>query len=374
MMPGEDCDYLRKMIEEKKFGLSKRDGGADVSFKFLSKDGRRSIITIRGRMYAATVVDLPCIIEGMKSWDKKSWYKSADICQMLLVLGRVSSETEARNYELPREVDEKTWQFPHGLTPPMHWVRKRRFRKRISNRTIEAVEEEVNRLLEADDEDAGCVESRYEMIDHRDQSMMQSDSDAAYTGLGNSMSEYDNEQDAEGEVDESGYFDDASQPGYFDHVNGQDNGAESEDDLAAEMEAALEQDSDDGGQPAQVTNGAHTAIESMTSASPSASAAAETPVTKTSSPETSDASDADGEGSDDDDDDEEVDEDVLEQQQNLQQQREEIVDLEAAIRSETAKWEEIQNPILKRKQGNKVQSLKADLELKRKAIGEGGDD
>jgi TATA-binding protein-associated factor Taf7 len=33
-------------------------------------------------------VDLPCIVEGMKSWDRRGWYKSADICQMLLVLGR----------------------------------------------------------------------------------------------------------------------------------------------------------------------------------------------------------------------------------------------------------------------------------------------
>jgi transcription initiation factor TFIID subunit 7 len=37
----------------------------------------------------------------MKSWDRRGWYKSADICQMLLVLGRVNSDQEAME-SLPR--------------------------------------------------------------------------------------------------------------------------------------------------------------------------------------------------------------------------------------------------------------------------------
>ena len=45
-------------------------------------------------------------------------------------------------------IDEFIW--PHGITPPLHHVRKRRFRKRINRRTIETVEQEVERLLEAD--------------------------------------------------------------------------------------------------------------------------------------------------------------------------------------------------------------------------------
>jgi transcription initiation factor TFIID subunit 7 len=93
MEPGEDCEYLRKAVEERRFGL-KKDGGVDVGMKFLQKDGRRAVVFIQGRIYAASLVDLPCIIEGMKSWDKKGWWKSADICQMLLVLGKVNSEED----------------------------------------------------------------------------------------------------------------------------------------------------------------------------------------------------------------------------------------------------------------------------------------
>ncbi|KAK2818430.1 hypothetical protein FQN49_007910, partial [Arthroderma sp. PD_2] len=137
MEPGEDCDYLRKAVEEKRFG-PRSQGGADASFKALSRDGRRATVTIRGNIYAATLVDLPSIVEGLKSWDKRGWYKSADICQMLLVLGKVKSEEEAHNYPLPKDVDPATFQYAHGLAPPLRWVRKRRFRKRISNRTIEA--------------------------------------------------------------------------------------------------------------------------------------------------------------------------------------------------------------------------------------------
>jgi transcription initiation factor TFIID subunit 7 len=86
MQPGEDCDYLRQAVEEKRFG-PRSQGGADVSFKSLTRDGRRAAVTIRGRIYAASLVDLPCIVEGLKSWDKRGWYKAADICQMLLVRG-----------------------------------------------------------------------------------------------------------------------------------------------------------------------------------------------------------------------------------------------------------------------------------------------
>lgn len=42
--------------------------------------------------------------------------------------------------------------FPHGVTPPLRHVRKRRFRKRMSRRAIEVVEEQVEELLRKDAE------------------------------------------------------------------------------------------------------------------------------------------------------------------------------------------------------------------------------
>jgi hypothetical protein len=38
----------------------------------------------------------------------------------------------------------------HGITPSLHHARKRWFRRRVNRRTIESVEQEVERLLEQD--------------------------------------------------------------------------------------------------------------------------------------------------------------------------------------------------------------------------------
>ncbi len=357
MAPGEDCEYLRKAIEEKRFG-PRSEGGADIKMKFLTRDGRRAVITIKGRHYAATLVDLPCVIEGMKSWDRRGWWKSADICQMLLVIGRVPTEDAAMTIPLPPLVDQKTFQFPHGLTPPMHYVRKRRFRKRVSNRTIEAVEEEVEKLLKADDECEGP--SRYEVLDldrlTREASAAQSDSDGGYNMLGNAgmhESEY-GEQDAEGELDD----------GYFNEAGIEEDG----EGLEADLEMAMMMENEMNGTSSAVTSatpGATQPLEGSTAPTPSA---------MTSSAKEDSGDDSSEAEADEEDGVDEIDEDALEQQQDLLRQREEIADLEAAIKGQSVELERIQNPHLRKKLVTKIQSLKADLDLKKAAIGEGGDD
>ncbi|KAI9876806.1 MAG: hypothetical protein M1830_005680 [Pleopsidium flavum] len=357
MAPCDDCEYLRKAIEDKRFG-PRNEGGADIKMKFLTRDGRRAVVTIRGRHYAASLVDLPCVVEGMKSWDRKGWWKSADICQMLLVLGRVPTEDAAMSIPLPSLIDSKTFQFPHGLTPPMHYVRKRRFRKRVSNRTIEAVEEEVERLLQADEDCEGP--SRYEVLDldrmTREASMAQSDSDGGYNMLGNAGmhgSDY-GDHDAEGDLEEN----------YFDEAAPEEDG----EGLEADLEMAMMMENE--------MNGTSTANSSATAGAvqPPLDSTVPTPTVMTSSAKEDsgdDSSDADAEENEGPD---EVDEDVLEQQQDMLRQREEIADLEAAIRSQTTELERLQNPILRQKLMKKIQSLRGDLDLKKAAIGEGGDD
>jgi TATA-binding protein-associated factor Taf7 len=113
MFPGDDCEYLRT----KKIGFAKALGGADVHMKFFH-EGRRAAMTIRRRPYAATLVDLPCVVEGMKSWDKRGWWKSADICQMLWVFAPIKKEEETKAIPLPEIIDRGIFQYPHGLTPP----------------------------------------------------------------------------------------------------------------------------------------------------------------------------------------------------------------------------------------------------------------
>lgn len=65
-------------------------------------------------------------------------FKIADISQMLLVEPKQSQGASSNPEE---EVSSKKdgfniddFVYPHGITPPMKWVRKRRFRKRAHKR------------------------------------------------------------------------------------------------------------------------------------------------------------------------------------------------------------------------------------------------
>ncbi|KAJ5153671.1 TAFII55 protein conserved region [Penicillium coprophilum] len=330
MLPGEDCEHLRKLINDKAIK------GNEFGFKPLTREGRRAVVKIRDHQYAAALVDLPCIIEGMKSWDRRGWYKSADICQMLLVLGRVNSDQEAMEYPLPPDVDcpdDKTLQYPHGLAPPLRWVRKRRFRDRVSTRTIEQVEKAVEELMAQDE--TSIFPPKFELVDstslNRVEGLVQS---GAYED------EYDDEQDAYGEAEED-MMDDF------------------EDALAAEMEAALAAGDDEAPEagPEQVDT------PSMQPFTPAGAAT-----------ERGDTSGDESNISDEDEQDE-LDDDQIEQQQQLQQQREEVAELEALIRTETAQWEKVQNHILRNKMGRRIQELKKDLQLKKVSMGmPAGDD
>lgn len=355
MLPGPDCDYLRKVIDERLFDRS------EFSFKPLTREGRRTILKIRDKQYAAALVDLPCIVEGMKSWDRRGWYKSADICQMLLVLGQVANDREALDYPLPSEVeqlDDKTLQYPHGLTPPLRWARKRRFRNRISTRTIEQVENAVNDLIEQDD--ASIAPPRYELVDsaslNRAEGLVQT---------GDYYDEYyDDEQDAEGEMEEE----------MPEGAGGMDD---LEDALAAEMEAALAAEAEDpsAGAGAAAVPAAGAAVAAAAATDTGVYEAGTPTVTKPSSP-TAESSDDDSDASDGNEEgvpEEELDEEQLEQQRQFQQRREEIVELEQLIRVETARREQMPNQILKNKMFRRIQDLKVDLSLKKVAIGEGDD-
>jgi transcription initiation factor TFIID subunit 7 len=312
MLPGDDCEYLRRAITDRLVGT--KDG--DVRFNFFSKDGRRGMVTVRGNHYAAFLVDLPCIIENHKSWDKKTFYKVADIHQMLLVNKSVANEAEARAVEPPASISKETWQYPHGVTPPMHWVRKNRFRKRVSHRTIEAVEEEVNRLLahDAEVEKAGGSTSAvlFDANAHED-----SDDD-----------------DAEGEFEET--------------IEGEDD----EDDLAKLFTAAFE---DDGAMVAGAG-----VVQSPDAMQPGA-------------PE-SDSAETEDDDSEDDDDEDDIDDEQRAAAQEKAQSREEIDELTREIATVDAQLRAVNNENIKRKMQEKRAKLMRDLKLKYAAIGEDMDD
>jgi transcription initiation factor TFIID subunit 7 len=75
---------------------------------------------------------------------------------MLVVTHPISSEASVTEGKLT--VEDYIW--PHGITPPLRHVRKRRFRKRISRLTIEKVEDKVEELMQRDHDADEPVEYR----------------------------------------------------------------------------------------------------------------------------------------------------------------------------------------------------------------------
>ncbi|KAI9261532.1 TAFII55 protein conserved region-domain-containing protein [Phascolomyces articulosus] len=173
---GEMCEQLRECVR-------KREVPEDV--KLQMKDSRRGQFSLGGRKYDTTLVDLPTIIESQKTFDKKQFYKTADISQMLLVDdGTVPSEE-------PNMRSGDPYVFQHGLTPPLKHVRRRRFRKKLSKRAIEEVEQEVERLLEVD---AQAEDVQYEVFDNRELEM-ENESDVGTQDIDIDMSEAGSESD-----------------------------------------------------------------------------------------------------------------------------------------------------------------------------------
>jgi transcription initiation factor TFIID subunit 7 len=68
--------------------------------------------------------------------------------------------------ELPLSKNkDEAFQWPHGLSTPLKYVRKRRFRKRMSKKGIEDVEREVERLIAADIQ---SLDVQYDLYDQKE--------------------------------------------------------------------------------------------------------------------------------------------------------------------------------------------------------------
>ncbi|EGG09910.1 uncharacterized protein MELLADRAFT_26453, partial [Melampsora larici-populina 98AG31] len=303
MPAGADCEKLRELVEKRKEIDCNTE---NVFMKF--KDSRRGIFNIGKKMFGMKLVDLPCIIESQKTFDNKHVFKVADICQMIQVddVPITDEQTVSQgNFNIEDFI------YPHGITPPLHHVRKRRFRKRLNKRTIETVERAVERLLE---EDSRADQVIIDIVDNvRDLSDSEGEDyqpPSSATGLDDPGTVGYEEDDDEGSIDS---------------------------DLAAEIEAGLMEGPEDGDE------------------------------------EDDDSEDLFGNGDDDDDDDEDEDDDddeeessqTIQDKQRVRLLQGELKDLEAAINRKRGEIAKAANVILRKRFEEALKKLTIELESKK---------
>lgn len=155
-------------------------------------DNRHAAVRFHDASFSAKLMTLPCVMESWKTLDKRSFWKTADICQLLVCkdedAAESSSDEDESKYADPYKKQQaivKKFQYPHGLTPPLKNAKKKRFRKTARKKYIEApeVEKEVKRLLRAD---ISAVDVTYEVM-HDDDKQEDSRSVASDLDVGTSM-------------------------------------------------------------------------------------------------------------------------------------------------------------------------------------------
>ncbi|KAI0136559.1 TAFII55 protein conserved region-containing protein [Xylariales sp. AK1849] len=328
-VPGPSTEYLHRMLEEGKIGVSKANGGADLSIQWIDGKERRAMVSVDGVHYAAVLIDLPTITEVMKTWDRKSMLKNADLTQMLLCFAEVRNETDAKSIALPPMAQKTELKWPHGLTPPMHDAVNRRFRKGMSEKQLVSTANQVKKLL-ADDKAA--LESHYEFIHDNEEE------DVSGSG----------EEDAEGEEDDGDYF---GQPPM--HVN--------DDDLEAELEAAFDDDDDDDEGATPVTQLEAPTPMTLEATTPAAALG-----------EISDDEEEEEEISEedeDDDDDEELDEDEKSKQNELHEIKQEMFSFQKQLRLKEEQVQAQTNSIIKNRLLGNIQNLRKEIELRKAKLG-----
>ncbi|XP_065772600.1 transcription initiation factor TFIID subunit 7-like isoform X1 [Muntiacus reevesi] len=178
-LPMEHASTVRMMMHS---GRSSMKNKLKID---LFSDTRRAVVEVDNVSLAAKLVDLPCVIGSLKSLDRKTFYKTADVSQMLVCTTRAdvhsSSEepvtsTDLKAIRKTEKQRQKKYTWKHGITPPLKNVRRRRFRKTTKKlpdfkqveemdlcEHIESpeVEKEVKRLLCSD---AEAVNARWEVI------------------------------------------------------------------------------------------------------------------------------------------------------------------------------------------------------------------
>jgi TATA-binding protein-associated factor Taf7 len=169
----------------------------------IEADVRHGKVRFDGWSLPAKIVDLPTIIECHKTLDKKTFYKTADICQMMICKEEVDgdvSESETTSGKTNAVGKDKKFLYPHGITAPLKNIRKKRFRKTLRKKFVDVpeIEKEVKRLFKMD---AEASHVRYEIVNAEDEGRERSNVNNEGLNNNNSHSNLDiAEHDLFGEI------------------------------------------------------------------------------------------------------------------------------------------------------------------------------
>ncbi|KAF4530743.1 hypothetical protein B566_EDAN007964 [Ephemera danica] len=160
-LPAEPAKALRETLKSGAMNLKDR-----LSIR-LEPDMRYGEVRLDHWLLHAKLMDLPSILESLKTIDNKSFYKTADIGQILICTEeeepvQPEDDPPKQRKKDPNKVDKK-YLWPHGIAPPLKNVRRRRFRKTLKKKFVEApeIEKEVKRLLRVDND---AVAVKWEVI------------------------------------------------------------------------------------------------------------------------------------------------------------------------------------------------------------------
>ncbi|XP_072499655.1 transcription initiation factor TFIID subunit 7-like [Notamacropus eugenii] len=259
-LPPDYASTVRRAIQSESVNLK------DKLTIELHADGHHGIVHVDDAPLAAKVVDLPCITESLKTIDKKTFYKTADICQMLVCsvdgdLYPPPEEPVATTDPKASKKKDKDWErkfiWNHGITLPLKNVRKRRFRKTAKKKYIESpdVEKEVKRLLSTD---AEAVSTRWEVI--AEDETKEVDNPVSLAGLeisspgmshkqGHGSSEHDELREIFNDISSSSEEEDERHP----HDDEDINIIDTEEDLERQLQDKLDE-SDEQRQENEETN------------------------------------------------------------------------------------------------------------------------
>ncbi|ELQ73959.1 Transcription initiation factor TFIID, subunit TAF7, partial [Trachipleistophora hominis] len=116
-------------------------GHPDCEFDFT--DSENITLRYKGTKYKASLIPLPCILEAQKTFDGNQFYKINDVANMLVVWPKNYTEVEINHYTKIYAAS--------GITPPLKFVKYRRWRERAQSLSaVEEVEKKVKELLERD--------------------------------------------------------------------------------------------------------------------------------------------------------------------------------------------------------------------------------